>query len=216
MIGTNIGNRMRFKRMTQQELAEKAGISQASLSAIINGKSGAKAETLSAIASALGCTVAALKVEPSEPRECPRCGSRSISEWRNHGKESCRIRCNYCELDTGEQNSRAKALSVFYSFKNAEPRRAPSDVYVLPRTELLDASCFDGDDVRPVWFENRGLFIVPALLRCGIAERELELVKVVWFGSGAKSFMLEQYGKWWRVWNGKASEAKSDATPWAE
>ena len=86
---------------------------------------------------------------------------------------------------------------------------------VLSLEELLDASCFDEDDTRPVWFENRGLFCCAALLQCGVAERERGNVRIEWHGTfGGNSFEMAQYGKWWRVWTGKPSAERMDATAW--
>lgn len=216
MIGENIGNIMRSRGLTQAQIAASCGISQSSLSAIIRGESEPKEKTAERIALALGCSVEELKTATADVASCPRCGSKAITEWHSHGSGSVRLRCDYCELDTGEQNSRAKALSVFRSYEKKKERRNADSVHVLSLAELLDSECFDNDDVRIAWFENRGLFIVPSLIRCGIAERELGLVKVVWFGNREKTYMLEQYGQWWRCWSEKVTEAQSDATPWKE
>ena len=138
-------------------------------------------------------------------------------EFTNHANNSCRLRCGYCDLDSGDQADRQHALTVFESFRKKATAEPPQDVRVLELAEILDGSASDDDAVQPIWFENRGLFIVPSLLQCGIAERELDIVRVEWHGSfGAKSFMLSQYGAWWRCWNKKPSRAQSDAVPWSE
>ena len=219
MIGDNILARMHEKGLTQIELAKRANISQSTLSAILHGTL-PKKETLAKIADQLGCSATAL-AEPYEKHvisECPRCGSKSIVEFYSYASGRCRIHCAYCELDTGEQSSHGRAVSMFYSFKKANVSDgAVNNVRVLSLEELLDSSACDADSIRPVWFENRGLFIVPALLQCGVAERELEHVKVEWHNSyGAKSYMLSQYGSWWRCWSDRPTEEMSEATTWKD
>lgn len=220
MIGANIASAMHEKGLTQATLAKMASMSQGSLSDIVSGKAEPRAETVRRIAYALGMDAEELKNlrKNYTPNVCPRCGSRSVTEWTNYGKGSCRIRCNYCELDTGEQANRGRALSIFESFEAPQKaRRASESVRVLLLSELLDSACFDTEAVRPVWFENRGLFIVPSLLQSGIAEREQNLVRVWWWNSnGHKSFMLDQYCKWWRCWSDKPTEAVSDSIPWED
>ena len=218
MIGDNILARMKEYGFTQIEVANSANIAQSTLSAILHGAT-PKRETLAKIASVLGTSVEALvNVEEPLASECPKCGSRAIVEWNSHVNGHCRIRCAYCELDTGEQNSRGRAISMFNSFKKANVSSADvGNVRVLSLEELLDSSASDAENIRPVWFENRGLFIVPALLQCGVAERELEHVKVEWHDSfGAKSYTLSQYGSWWRCWNNKPTQEMSEETAWKD
>ena len=206
---------MHEKGYTQKTLSEKAGISQSTLSAIINGAS-PKPATLKALLDALGISQQQLfEKTTQEVSVCLRCGSKAITEWYNHGNGHYRLKCNYCEADSGEQPTKAKAVAIFESFKTTAERRASANVCVLSLAELLDSSCADEEDCRPVWFENRGLFIVPAIIRYGGAERELELVKVLWYGTmGAKSYMLSTYNEAWRCWNQKPTAERSDATPW--
>lgn len=213
----NLKDIMKGKGVTQTALAKMAGISQSTISAILNGNPTTPA-TLNAICNALGISAQKLSEETTqEITSCPRCGSKAIIEWNNHLNNNCRLRCAFCEADTGEQRDKEHALRVFASFEQSESRRAHANVCVLTLSELLDSSCADADDVRPVWFENRGLFIVPALLQYGLAERELELVKVLWFGSmSAKSYLLSNYGVAWRCWNGRPTAERSEAEAWKD
>ena len=206
------------KGLTQTELARLANISQSSLSAIIRGVSKPKQSTKLALANALDVEFAELEEANANSAldisRCPRCGSRAVLVWENIATGSCRIKCGFCGVDTTEQQSRAEAVRVFNSYRNME-RRACDDVRVLSLVELLDSSSADADDVRPVWFENRGLFITPALLLYGIDEREKEIVRVQWWNSnGNKSFELSKYGTWWRCWNKRPTEAQSEANEW--
>ena len=216
IVGYNIGRFMKAKGLTQVELAKKAQISQSTLSAVINGTVPKKG-TVEALCKALGVTEEEICQGnyTEEIERCPRCGSKAILVWNNLGNENCRIKCAFCEADTGEQKDKAHAVKVFRSFQKVAERRAPSDVYVLPLAELLDSGLADADDVRPVWFENRGLFVVPALVQYGGAERELELVKVLWFGAmSPKSYLLSMYNDAWRCWSRRPTAERSDAEPW--
>lgn len=56
-LGRNIHIILFDKKMTRMELAEKVGISQQMVSAIVQGDKSPKAETLIKIAKALGVTV---------------------------------------------------------------------------------------------------------------------------------------------------------------
>ena len=213
---------MKELKLTQEKLAAAAGISQAALSAIINNKSEPKAETLRALAESLRLpldSLAAVEEWQSWPQNfaCPRCGSRAVSEFYNHADGAVRLSCGFCGLDTGEQKDRAGAMRLISSYAPPQSGAAgPQSVHVYALAELLDSSAFDGDDVRPVWFENQGLFCCPALLQYGIAERELELVRVQWWNSnGNKSFSLDKYGAWWRCWSQRPTEAQSLAVAWA-
>ena len=215
---TKIEELMLQKKLTQIELAKLANISQSSLSSIINGKSKPKQSTKLALANALGVELAELEEANADSAldisRCPRCGSHAVLVWENIATGSCRIKCGFCEVDTKEQQSRAEAVRVLNSYHNVE-RRACDDVRVLSLVDLLDSSSADADDVRPVWFENRGLFITPALLLYGIDEREKEIVRVQWWSSnGNKSFELSKYGTWWRCWNKRPTEAQSEADEW--
>ena len=220
MIGDNIRRIMKEKKLTQAQVAKLANISQSTLSNIINGLAEPKQQTKETVADAIGVPLEQLEEEIAPvDLKCPRCGSTAVMEFTNHSNGSCRLRCGYCDLDTTDQQSRAHALNVFLSFRHKGAVAERSDnVRVLALEELMDgAECDDRDNVRPVWFENRGLFIVPSLLQCGIAERELGIARVEWHGSfGAKSFMLDQYGSWWRTWNKKPTQAQSDSVPWSE
>jgi len=217
MIGDNLRGILKAKGLTQAQLAQGAHISQSTVSAILNGTTPTE-NTLNGICEFLGIAQDILLSEKTtlQVNVCPRCNSKALIEWYNHGNGNCRIRCAYCEADTGEQRSREQALHVFSSFQTrSSGRRARASVYVLSLAELLDSAYADADDVRPVWFENRGLFIVPALMQYGRAERELDIVKVLWFGSmSAKSYLLGNYGIAWRCWNSKPTEEHSDAEPW--
>lgn len=219
MIGYNIKELMKEKGLTQKVLAEQAKISQSTLSAIINGTHPSPS-TMKALSMALDIPVEELNKKTTQGiNRCPRCNSSSIVEWFNHSNNHCRIHCAYCEADSGEQKSRAEAERVFGSFisEKAERGRAHESVYVLSLEELLDSSCADADDVRPAWFENRGLFIVPALIQYGSAERELELVKVLWYGKmHASSYLLNLYGESWRCWNRRPTAERSDAEAWVD
>lgn len=223
-VGDAIRQRMKALHMTQKELANRTGISQATLSNIVTGASESTAETLQALSSVLGVSLADLSRDEewkywAEDFPCPRCNSRAVSEFYSHSDGSVRLACAFCGLDTGEQKSRASALRLFASYRQSQKSGAETlavnAVHVYTVAELVDYSAFDADDVRPVWFENRGLFCVPALLQYGIAERERDCVRVEWHGSyGAKSFEIRAYGDWWRCWSGKPSPVLSDATPW--
>ena len=218
MLGSRIKALMKAQGLTQAQLAAKAGISQSSISTLINETSAPKSSTLEAVAEVLGTTSAELQeesVESAVVEKCPRCGSRFLAMWQNLGTGACRYRCDYCELDTGEQSTAEKAKHVLLSYSPTEVVAEHAAVRVFPLAELLSSSCFDSEAVRPVWFENRGLFVCPALLQYGIAEREQELVRVLWSGAfGYKSFELSKYNGWWRVWSDKPTEAQSDAWSW--
>lgn len=56
-IGLNIKQRREAKRMTQGELAAKAGITQAKISRAEGGDDNLTVDTLRGIAAALGCSV---------------------------------------------------------------------------------------------------------------------------------------------------------------
>lgn len=148
--------------------------------------------------------------------KCPRCGSEAVSIWL-HNKH-CRIRCGYCDADTGEQKSQSKAEEVWNSFKSATPAELADCVHVMTEEELLDLSCYANDEyVRPLWFENRGLFCRPALAQCGVAEREMGNVLFVFFDShGFMPYALQNYGSWWRCWSGKPSAELCESTPWSD
>jgi len=215
MIGANIHKAMKDMGMTQAELAKLAHISQSSLSAIINGAT-PRPETLLAIAESLHVAVEYLVQEKGDVlRACPRCGCTAIVSWAMGAENKYRLHCTYCDLDSGEQKTFEKAISVMESFR---PQKSQENyTRSLKLSEVLDSSVADGENVRPVWFENRGLFVVPALLQCGIAEREQELVRVKWWGEqNARSFSFDKYGSWWRVWSGKPTQGMIDTTPWAE
>ena len=220
MIGTNVKERMAELNLTQAELAMRSGVKQSTISSIINEKAEPKASTLEALAVALGTTSEALQSTAVIPSTfcCPRCGSSVVLAWHNHSTGVYRYRCGYCEVDSGEQKSKELAYHVFNSFKRtAESAEQAQAVHVLSMAELLDWACYDADSVRPVWFENRGLFIVPSLLQCGMVEREQNSVRVVWFNSyGQKSYMLDQYGKWWRCWNSRPTAEMSEAVAWED
>ncbi len=127
----------------------------------------------------------------------------------------CRLRCGYCDADTGEQSSAEKAERIWNSFKKVERENAVEGVHVLTAEELLDSSRYS-DDIRPVWFENRGIFCVPALLQCGIAEREHDTVRVEWHDSfGSSSYDMRNYGSWWRCWSDKPTAEQIESTAWA-
>lgn len=217
MIGNNIKKIMKEKGLTQAQLAKLANISQASLSDIINSKVQAKADTLSALASALEVSTEELgRRATALPEFCPRCGSNSLIIWQSTAEHHARVRCSYCELDTGEQASMEKVVTVMLSYEN---RRATAelakDTKVLALSELLDDKYYSSDSVRPVWFENRGLFVVPALVQCGIAERENELCRVLWHGETSyRSFLWGKYGLYWRIWNNKPTQGMIESVQW--
>lgn len=217
MIGDNIRRLMKERDMTQAQLSKLAHISQSSLSAIINGTSTPKATTLVSVAEHLGVSVEDLERENSGMlHACPRCGSTVLMTWAVASEHRYRVRCGFCELDSGEQKSLEKAIDVMESFRPVAQKSAEL-ANVLLLSDVLDSSVADAENVRPVWFENRGLFVVPALLQCGIAEREQELVRVKWWGEqNARSFSFDKYGSWWRVWSGKPTQGMIDSTPWAE
>ena len=213
MRSYNIRELMKERGITQASLASHIGMSQASVSNIINGANTSE-DVLRNIASVLDVPFETL-TSPVSTNICPRCDSKAVVEWFNHGNGNCRIHCAYCGADTGEQKDREHALRIFASFSKLQNGRVSANVYILPLAELLDTSCADADDVRPTWFENRGLFIVPALVQYGMAERELELVKVLWFDSMTpKSYLLSNYGEAWRCWNKKPTAEHAEAEPW--
>ena len=145
--------------------------------------------------------------------QCKRCGSKAVSIWK-HGN-LCRIRCGYCDADTNEQKSEAEAERIWNSFKKVEGEEAQSACHVLTVEELLDYSEYDDNGVRCAWLENRGLFITPALVQCGVAEREHDIVRAMTFTSfGCDSYYLDKYNSWWRCWNRKPTEEQSEAIPW--
>lgn len=144
---------------------------------------------------------------------CKRCGSEAVSVWTHNGK--CRIRCGYCDADTAEQPSVPLAFQIWSSFQHAEVAAERTAVRVMSREEFLDTAYYDGEDIRPVWFENRGLFCVPALVQWGVAERSLGCIRVEWHNSyGAKSFDVNNYGSWFRAWTGKPSQEQLDSEQW--
>lgn len=218
-VAYNIQKLMREKGYTQTELAKRANISQSTLSGIINGAN-IKAKTASAIASALGVDSLTLQTAERLPLACPVCGSRSVSEWVNHGSGAVRFCCGYCGADTGEQRGREKAIDIFSSFHNKNNTtqvKTEEKTRVLSLAEVMDVSSMDNNAVRPVWFENRGLFIVPSLLQCGIAERELDSVRVMWFDSyGTKTYLCNLYNVSWRCWSQKPTMAQSDSVMWSD
>lgn len=219
MLGTAIYTLMKERNLTQAELAKAVGVSQATISAIINGTSKPRQSTLESIAKALGTVVADLEKDfvGSLPEKivCPRCDSTAVVEFCNHSTGTVRMSCGFCGLDSKEQRNRAEAYRVFSSFRPSE-RSVNEMVHVMTLTELLDSNAFDSYDVRDVWFENRGLFITPALMQYGVSERELDCVRVWWWnGNGHRSFELGKYGTWWRCWSGRPTEAQSDGVPWA-
>ena len=145
--------------------------------------------------------------------KCQRCGSESVSVWTHNGH--CRIRCGYCDADTGEQKNAAVAERIWNSFKKVERETDPSIVRVMTLDEVLDASCYDAEFVRPIWFENRGIFCSPMLMLCSTAERMQDCVRVVSFKNfGPTCYDMRNYGSWWRCWTGKPSEEQMDGTPW--
>lgn len=59
-VGTRIAELMQTRKLSQNKLAKRAGISQSGLSSIISGAVSPKESTLTMIAAALGCSVAQL------------------------------------------------------------------------------------------------------------------------------------------------------------
>ena len=55
-LGQNIRTRMRQRGMTQSELAERAGVTKAAMSAYVNGRRQMGVSALNGICDALGCT----------------------------------------------------------------------------------------------------------------------------------------------------------------
>lgn len=217
MLADTIRKLMKEHGLTQAQLAKKASVSQSSISAILNGAE-PRPITLAAIAHVLGTTAEELSATETIPERfrCPSCGSSVVLTWKNLATGACRFRCGFCNADSQEQSSVEKAYSVFLGFKRAESAEAEL-LHVLSLDELLDWACFDSDAVRPVWFENRGLFIAPALLQCDRADRENAVVRVSRFNSfGATSYYWAQYGSWWRVWSDRPTQAISDSVPWKE
>lgn len=144
---------------------------------------------------------------------CRRCGSKAVSVWYHNG--TCRMRCGYCEADTGEQKSAGQAMKIWDTFKRAETAEPQSSVRVLSKDELIDSAFYDSSDIRPVWFENRGIFCCPALVQYGMAEREHGCVRVEWHGSfGSQSYDLQNYGSWWRCWSEKPSIEVLESEQW--
>lgn len=72
-IGKNIDNQMKAAGLSQRELAERAGITEVTISRYINGARIPKATALLAIAEALGCSIEALLqgVKYDETKEPP-------------------------------------------------------------------------------------------------------------------------------------------------
>ena len=213
---------LKAKHITQKELAEKLAVSQATISNIINGVSEPSEEQSRAIASMLAVPVEEITASADEWKTwpdnfaCPRCNSRAVAEFINHTDGSCRLSCGFCGLDTGEQRDRTHAMRLFASYRPVSQSRAEHvAVHVLSVAELLDSSAYDADDVRPVWFENRGLFCCPALLQCGGAERERACVRVEWHNSfGLRSFDMRTYNSSWRCWTSKPTTAQMDSIAW--
>ena len=213
----NLRSILKERGITQAELAKLSGLSQSTISGILSGASKPKAENLRRIADVLSLGIEELKKSPASLTCCPRCGSRAITQWQNLADGSCRVLCGYCGLDSGEQHSMEKAVEIMESFRPSVKKSEENYTRVLTLPELLDSAYMDGEAVRPVWFENRGLFIIPALLQCGTAERELGLVHVLWFGSvSPKSYLFNLYGSTWRAWSSKPTEPQSDAEPWKD
>ena len=72
-VGQRIQQIMIDRKISQNRLAKAAQISQSGLSSIISGSSSPKEVTLSAIANALGCSVAELMGEEEEQqRDIPK------------------------------------------------------------------------------------------------------------------------------------------------
>lgn len=70
-VGQRINERMKARKISQNKLAKAAQISQSGLSSIISGAVSPKEVTLSAIAEALGCSVAELIGEEKEQQYDP-------------------------------------------------------------------------------------------------------------------------------------------------
>ena len=215
MIGNNVLYYMKLRNMKQAELAQKSGLSQSALSYIINGRSEPKEATIAELARVLGVTYSDLAdAEDVSCITCPRCGSKTVLAWSNYENHRYRLKCGYCEADTGEQKDKATAVRIFQSFRKVEKKEG-IELHVLTKEELLDGSAYDGEYMRCVWLENRGLFVVPSLLQCGIAEREGNYVRAEWHNSyGLKTFDLKDYGNWWRCWNDKPTAEQSESVPW--
>ena len=219
---------MKARHITQKELAERLSVSQSTVSNYINGTYEMPDKTRLEIAEILGLESADFEGIENDWKNwpsdftCPRCNSRAVSEFFHHADHSSRITCGFCGLDSGWQREREKARKIFASFRPvrkselAEIKHASDNgVRVLTLAELLDSSQFDSDDVRPVWFENRGLFCCPALLQFGIAEREIDSVRVEWHKSfGQRTFELIHYNSFWRCWAEKPTQAQCDNVIW--
>lgn len=217
MIGTNIRRLMKEQGITQAELAKLAHISQSYLSDIINGVSKPKSETLEVVAESLNTSVTFLVEGNNGLERCPRCGSTMLLWWTVASEHKFRCHCGFCELDSGEQKTQEKAVAVMQSFEKKSRNNYTVKTRVLTLSEVLDDSSADTENVKPIWFENRGLFVAPSLLLCGVAEREQKLVRVLWWGeTSPRSFLFSKYGSWWRVWNEKPTQGMLDETPWSE
>jgi transcriptional regulator with XRE-family HTH domain len=74
-ISSRVGRRLREAResagLTQQQVAERAGIDPANLSRIENGRLGLALATADALAEAVGWTLARLVADPTDPGPTP-------------------------------------------------------------------------------------------------------------------------------------------------
>ncbi len=147
--------------------------------------------------------------------KCPCCGSTALYEWRSVATQAFRIVCKYCETDSGEFPTIEEAWAEMEKKKPIERATDYRLPYVLSVEELLSPSAYSQDFIRPVWYENRGIFCCPALLSCSEVERDRDEVGVEWHGGyGTTTQCMKEYGKWWRVWSSKPSAMQMEEEPW--
>lgn len=150
----------------------------------------------------------------SEKSKCPYCGAEMTGELNEFFSNlfEYRYRCECCGsvapfvivengLDKGLKASKAKALE--FALNRAEPKNR---VLTL---EELEAYCEGGADATPLWVEfdggiNGWMLIAPV--------RE---TRKMYFVSKLLVTVRILYGKGWRCWLRKPTEAERRGTPWA-
>ena len=107
--GERIKEMMKAQKITQNQLAREANISQSGLSSIVNGNVSAKEDTLQRIAKALGCTTADLLGEADAEETFSAAERQLITIYRSlnpQGKEYIRQQFAIAkQLYTGESDA---------------------------------------------------------------------------------------------------------------
>lgn len=163
-VGQRIQQKMTEQRLSQNKLAKDAQISQAGLSAIISGSVSPKEVTLSAIANALGCSVAELMGEiapgiiPIVKNSVPiigsiACGERVTPDTNKDG---------YANLPDGVKADfalRCKGDSMSPTFLDGDLvliRQQPE-----VNTGQIAAVNIDGETtLKHLYYQDRGLLLV--------------------------------------------------------